>query len=120
MKDLYNDTLQVVEALKAARLQVVQLSTQLADLEYHLGVVAARIERGLIKKVGDEKKLGPSLDSRERIFVLARDADQDYVALRSRRDSLQEQVETAKVEVKYLQDKMAVMMAAAQADQSAA
>ncbi len=66
-------------------------------------VAAARIERGLIKKVGDEMKRNwdrPSLDSRERIFVLARDANQEYLALWQRRETVNERLEVAKVEVK--------------------
>jgi hypothetical protein len=113
MNNLYEETMTVAAQLRVARLKVVQLSTQLNGLVYKLGVAAARIERGLIKKVGDEKKLGPSLDSRERIFVLARDADQEYLALWQSRETVNEQLEIAKVEVKYLQDKMAVMLTAA-------
>ena len=112
MQNLYDEALRLAEEVKSARLNVLKQSKALAELSYKLNVKKSKIERGLIKQVGDEKRLGPSLDSRERVFVLARDADADYIALYEQVENANELLETAKITVEYLEDKMTIMLTA--------
>ena len=116
MHPLYEETIKVSESLREARLEVADLSMGLAQAEYDLRVVKARVERSLIKKVGDEKRLGPTVDARERVFTLARDADEEYLTQLKRHDEVQVKLERAKVEVSALCDKLNVMLTAMKAD----
>jgi len=115
MHPLYEMATEVVDRLRAARLEVAHLSVELAQVEYGLRVAQARVERGLIKKVGGEKALAPTVEDRARIFVLALDADQDYGEQLRRRDELEKSLEEARVEVASLRDKLNVMLAAMRA-----
>jgi hypothetical protein len=118
MHPLYGEAIAVAEKLKEARLQVVLLSSELAEAEYGLAVVQARAERGLIKKVGGEKKLGPTVESRERVFTLARDADEEYRAQLERHGQVKMKLERAKAEAASLRDRLNVMLAAMRAEES--
>lgn len=115
MHPLYARATEVVDRLRAARLEVVHLSDELAQVEYGLRLAQARVERGLIKKVGSERALAPTVEDRARIFVLALDADQDYRERLKRRDGLERRLEEAKVEVASLRDELNVMLAAMKA-----
>jgi len=103
MHPLYTAATEVVDRLRAARLEVVHLSADLAQAEYDLKLAQARIERGLIKRVDGEKALAPTAKDRDRIFTLALDADPDYGKMR---------VDEARAEVASLRDKLNVMLAA--------
>jgi len=118
MHPLYEKAIEVAEKLKEARLQVAHLSSEWAEAEYDLSVAQARAERGLIKKVGGEKKLGSTVESRERVFTLARDADEDYRAQLERRNQAKIRLEQAKVEAASLSDKLNIMLAAMRAEKS--
>jgi len=115
MHPLYAAATEVVDRLRAARREVVDLSAELAQAEYGLRLAQARVERGLIKKVGGERALAPTVEDRARIFTLALDADQDYREQCQRRDGLKASLEEAKVEVASLRDKLNVMVAAMRA-----
>ncbi len=114
MHPLYEEAMQVAERLREARLEVIDRTVEAAQAEYDLAVVQARIERGLIKKVGDEKRLGPTVDSRERVFTLARDADQEFLAKLQQHNESKLKLDRAKVEVSALHDKLNIMLAALQ------
>lgn len=112
MPDLYEEALDLAERIKAARLAVVDLSTVLAQAEYDLSVNKARVERALIKQVGDEKRLGSTVDARERVFVLARDADDAFNEQRKRRDAASADLERAKIEATALRDRLTIILTA--------
>ncbi|MEA3459772.1 MAG: hypothetical protein U9R11_03710 [Chloroflexota bacterium] len=115
MHPLYAAASEIADKLKAARLQVVHLSSELSQAGYDLRVVKAKVERGLIKKVGGEKALGPTVESRARIFTLALEADENYKAQVKRRNAIKLKLEEAKVEVASLRDKLNMMLAAMKA-----
>ncbi len=108
---MYPEAMETVEQLRAARLEVARLAAQLNLAEYALRLAQARVERGLIKKVGGEKALAPSAEDRERIFTLALDADEEYQARLRERNELALRLEEAKVEVAYLREKLSVILA---------
>jgi hypothetical protein len=112
MESLYPDAVEIADRLKEARLQVVQLSAEVAEAEYDLAVTKARVERDLIKKVGDEKRLGPTSESRERVFTLARDADEEYLAQLKRHSEAGIRMEQARVEVQSLRDRLDIVLTA--------
>jgi hypothetical protein len=112
MHPLYTKAMNVVEELKEARLKVVHTASELTQAEYALCLTQAKVERDLIKKVGSERALAPTVDDRTRIFVRALDADQDYKAQLQRRDALETELGEAKAEVASLHDKLNVMLAA--------
>lgn len=112
MSTLHEESLAVVEQLHAARLELIRLTLALKQAEYDLALAKARIERAWIKKVGDEKKIGPTTEDRERVFILARDTDEDYRTQYARYTAAYEQAERGKAEVATLHDKLAVMLAA--------
>lgn len=112
MHPLYSKAKETVDALETARLDVAQTSTELAQAEYALRVAQARVERGLIKRVGGENALAPTVSDRTRIFTLALDADEDYGEQRTRRDALEAKLGEAKAEVASLSDKLDVMLTA--------
>ncbi len=112
---LYAAATEVVDKLREVRLEVVRLSAELAQVEYDLRLAQARVERGLIKKVGGEKALAPTVEDRARIFTLALDADPGYREQLNRRDELKAALETAKVELASLRDKLNVILAAMKA-----
>ncbi|MDY7039319.1 MAG: hypothetical protein SVX38_00490 [Chloroflexota bacterium] len=118
MHPLYGEAIEIAEKLRGARLRVVSLLSELAEAEYDLAVVRARVERGLIKQVGDEKKLGPTVESRERVFTLGRDADEEYRAQLGRYGQAKMNLEQAKVEVASLRDRLNIMLAAMRAEES--
>jgi hypothetical protein len=115
MHPLYADAIEVADRLKEARLQVIGISSELTQAGYDLAVAKARVERGLIKKAGDEKRLGPTTESRERVFTLARDADEAYLAELKRYNEVKVRLEQAKVEVASLRDRLNVMLTAMRA-----
>lgn len=112
MHPLYAKAQDTVDALREARLKVVRISTELAQAEYALCLAQARVERGLIKQVGGESALAPTVSDRTRIFTLALDADEDYEEQRTRRDALEAKLGEAKTEVASLRDRLNVMLAA--------
>ncbi len=112
MHTLYETAREKTDLLKEARLQVVHLSSELSQTEYDLHLSKAQVERGLIKKVGGEKALGPTVESRTRIFTLAVDADENYKAQLKRRNAIELKLEEAKVEVATLRDKLNLMLTA--------
>ncbi len=111
MHPLYDEANQIAEELQAARLEVAQLTFILAQNEYELTVVKARVERKLIKQVGDEKRLGATVAARERVFTLARDADEEYLLKLKRYNQSELALEQARVEVLALQDKLSIVLA---------
>ena len=112
MHALYTTASEITDRLKEARLQVVQLSAELSQTEYDLRLLKAQVERGLIKKVGGEKALAPTVESRARIFTLALDADENYKAQLGRRKAIELQLEEAKVEVAALRDRLNLILTA--------
>ena len=58
MQAIHEAANEIVERLRLARLEVVHLSAELAQAEYDLRLAQARVERGLIKKVGVRKHSG--------------------------------------------------------------
>lgn len=111
MQPIYEAANEIVERLRLARLEVVHLSAELAQAEYDLRLAQARVERGLIKKVGGEKALGPTAEDRARVFTLALDADEEYQARLKGRNALALKLEEAKVEVATLRDRLSVLLA---------
>lgn len=117
MHPLYEDSLKLIEQLKAARLAVARLAGELAKAEYELTLTAAKVEREWIKRVGDDKKLGATVEARERVFILARDADENYKAQLNRQWEIKAKLDEAKVEASALQDKLSVTLAAMRASE---
>lgn len=111
-EDLYRQALETAARIKAVRLKIIAMKERLAEVEYKLRLAEAKVERNLIKRVGSEKNLAPTATDRERIFVLARDADQNVVALRKQRDDLQFSIEREKAELSYLQAVFSVSQSA--------
>ena len=118
MHTLYEDSLKLVEQLKAARLTVARLSDELAKAEYELTLIAAKVEREWIKRVGDDKKLGATVEARERVFTLARDADENYKAQLNRQWDIKAKLDEARIEASALQDTLSVMLAALRAGEA--
>jgi hypothetical protein len=112
MHPLYDDAMSVVTDLKEKRLRIAHLAKELAETEYDLQLRRAKIERGLIKRVGSERKLGPTVDDRTRIFTVAVDADEAYQSLRKKRNQLELELAEAKAEEASLRDRLRVMLAA--------
>lgn len=77
---LHAEALKITETLQETRLKEVQLASELAQAQYKLSVIKARVERSLIKRVKNEKFLESTAEARERILILARDADPNFVA----------------------------------------
>lgn len=109
---MYPEAMEVVERLRAARLEAARLAAQLHQAEYVLRLVQARVERELIKKAGGEKALAPTAEDRQRIFICALDADKEYQDRLRERNELALRLEEAKTEVAYLRDKLTVILAA--------
>lgn len=118
MHPLYTDSLKLIEQLKAARLAVARLSGELAKADYELTLMAAKVEREWIKRVGDDKKLGATVEARERVFTLARDADENYKAQLNKQWEMKTKLDEARVEAAALQDKLSVMLAAMRASEA--
>ncbi len=112
---LYPEAMEIVEQLRAARLEVARLSAQLNLAEYALRLVQARVERELIRRAGGEKALAPSAEDRQRIFIRALDADEEYQARLRERNELALRLEEARVEAAYLREKLSVILAAMRA-----
>lgn len=112
---LYRAADEIVDQLRAVRHEVARLSAQLREAEYALCLAQARVERGLIRKVGSEKALAPTFEDRQRIFVLALDADEEYRARLKERNEIALRLEEAKIEVTYLREKLSAMLAAMRA-----
>ena len=117
MHPLYDEANEVVERLRAARLEVAHLSAELARAEYDLRVTQARVERKWIKKAGGEKSLAPTAEDRARILLVALDADEEYRAALQRRDALALRLEEAKVEADALRHRLSVILAAMRAEE---
>ena len=115
MHPLYAEAMEVADRLKEARLQVTHVTSELAQAAYDLAVGKARVERGLIKKVGNEKRLGPTSESRERVFILARDADEEYLARLKRHNEVKVRLGQVKVEVASLGDRLTIILTAMKA-----
>ena len=111
-EDLYQQALETAARIKAVRLKIIAMKERLAGVEYNLRLAEAKVERNLIKRVGSERNLAPTAMDRERIFVLARDADRNIVALRKQRDELQFSIEREKAELSYLQAVFSVFQSA--------
>lgn len=109
---LYPEAMEIVEQLRAARLEVARLTAQLQLAEYALRLAQARVERELVKRAGSEKALAPTVEDRERIFIRALDADEEYQARFRERNELALRLEEAKVEATYLREKLSVILAA--------
>lgn len=118
MNTLYATATQIVDTLKAKRLETVHLSAELAQAVYDLQVAQARVERGLIKKMGNEKALGYTVESRSKVFTLALDADKDYQARLKRRNEVELKLKEARVEVAYLKDRLNVMLSMMKVEES--
>lgn len=115
---LYIEATKTTEILQETRLKEVQLASEFAQAQYKLSVIKARVERTLIKRVKEEKDLGPSMESRERVFVLARDADPDFVAQLKQVNEIQLRLETARAEVLSLRDKLNVFLTSMRSEKS--
>jgi len=115
MHPLYEASIATIEELEEARLRVVHLSMELSQVEHDLCLRKAQVERGLIRKVGGEKALAPTVEDRARIFTLALAADPEYEEARKRRDEIALGLEQAKVKVAALRDRLNVMLAAMRA-----
>ena len=102
MANLYEEALGIVEQIKDVKLQIVDLNEELAKLDYAFNVAVAQVERSLIKRRGSEKDLAPTAGDRERIFILARNADENIVALQNQRDKLRFEIDRLRVELSYL------------------
>jgi len=111
MHPLYVAANEVVDQLRTARLEVARLSAQLTQAEYDLRVSQARVERGLIRKVGGEKSLGPTVEDRGRVFTLALAADEEHQTRLRERNELALRLEEAKAEAAWLRDRLSVMLA---------
>ncbi len=107
---LYVEATKTTEILQETRLKEVQLASEFAQAQYKLSVIKARVERTLIKRVKEEKDLGHSVESRERVFVLARDADPDFVAQLKHVSEIQLRLELARAEILSLRDKLNVLL----------
>ncbi|HIE39129.1 MAG TPA: hypothetical protein EYH30_00630 [Anaerolineales bacterium] len=112
MRPLYEASIAATEELQEARLRVVRLSAELSRVEHDLRLLRARVERRLVRKVGGEKALAPTVEDRARIFTLALAADPEYEAERKHRDEIALELEEAKAEVAALRDRLDVMLAA--------
>ncbi len=109
MDNMLEEALKINEQIKTAQIGVAKLAHQLVDEEYQHNLIKSQIERGLIKQVGDEKKLGQTVDSRERVFTLAKDADPAYVAALEKCNQTRYQIELAKIEISALREKLAIL-----------
>jgi hypothetical protein len=109
---LYEAAMEVVDRLEQERLGVARLSVELAKMEYALQLIKAKIERGLIKKVGGEKRLGPTVEDRERIFVVAADADEAYREQLRQYYEMELQLKEARAREAALRDRLDVITAA--------
>jgi len=118
MHQLYSEGMKTAEKLGELSVRVVNLSMELSQIDYELRVIKAKVERGLIKKVGGEKKLGPTTDDRERIFTLALDADKSYKEQLRRRNEVELNLEKAKAEITSLRNKLNVILAAMRAGET--
>jgi len=104
--------LRTAEELREQRLRSAELAAELAETDYELEVIRARVERGLIKRVKGEKALAPTAEDRNRIFTLALDADEDYRARRKAGAGLRLTLQKAKAEIGFLRDKLRIQLAA--------
>lgn len=109
---------EIVEQLRRTRLEAARLSAALAQLKYDLCVSQARVERALVKRVGSEKALAPTVEDRNRIFTLAVDADEEYRDILRRHNEVKLQLEETKVEATALQDRLDVLLAGMRAAES--
>ena len=118
MHPLYEAAMEITDRLRETRLQVASLSMELAQAEYQLQVIKAKVERGLIKKVESERSLGPTVEDRARIFTLAVDADPDYQAQLKQHAQLKLKLEQVKTEAAFLRDKLTITLAAMKATEN--
>jgi len=112
MQITYEQALQVAEELKTAKLQAAELSSAISLEQHELAVNKAKIERGLIRKVGGEKQLAPTVEDRERIFTVACDADDEY---KRRWRNLHDKnlvLSRSKIEISTLEEKLRIMLEA--------
>ncbi len=115
MHPLYEAGMKIIDRLRETRLQVASLSMELAQAEYQLQVIKARVERALIKQVKSERALGPTVEDRARIFTLAVNADPDYQAQLKQHAQLKLKLEQVKTEAAFLRDKLTITLAAMKA-----
>jgi hypothetical protein len=109
---LYEAALEVAKRRREARIRIAQLASQLGRIAYELRVTQAKVERALIKRYPNEKALGPTADSRARIYTVAVDADEGYKALRQRHEEAEIALGEARAEEGLLEDQLRVMLAA--------
>ncbi len=117
MQITYAQALQVAEELKTAKLQAAELSSAIALERHELAVIKAKIERGLIRKVGGERQLAPTVEDRERIFIVACDADGEY---KRRWKNLHDKnlvYSRAKIEISTLEEKLNILSEALRGEQ---
>ncbi len=117
MQITYEQALQVAEELKTVKLQAAELSSEISLEQHELAVIKAKIERGLIRKVGGEKQLAPTVEDRERIFMVACDADDEY---KRRWQDLHEKNLTqsqAIIEISTIEEKLTIMLQALRSEQ---
>lgn len=115
---LHAEALKIAETLRESRLKEVQFASEFAQAQYKFSVTKARVERNLIKKVKNEKSLESTAEARERILILARDADPDFLAQLKQVDEIQLRLETARAEVLSLRDKLSVFLTSMRSDKS--
>jgi len=112
MHPLYGEAMALVETLGETRLRAARLASELAQTEYDLSLLRARIERYQIDRAGDERRLGLTAEVRERVFALACEADSEYRAHRQRREASQLALSEARARVATLTDRLNVILAA--------
>ncbi len=101
MKKWVQTALEAAEQAKAARLKAAEIAHSLAEVTHALEVTQARVERALIKRAGGEKELAPTAADRERIFILAREADEQTTTLRQKQANLRLALEREKAALRY-------------------
>lgn len=104
MADLYQEALEIAEQIKDVQLRIIDQKEALEKLEHALAVANAKVERSLIKKRGGEKNLAPTTADRDRIFILARAADETVSALQAQRDERMFEIERLNVQLSYLKE----------------
>ncbi len=92
MHPLCDAAIEVTEKLREERLRVARLSLEMSEAEYGLQVIRARVERGLIRQVGGEKRLAPTVEDRARISTVALDANQEYGERLKQRNEIERQL----------------------------
>jgi len=113
----YEQALQLAEEIKAARLEAAELSSTLSLERHESAVIKAKIERGLIRKVGGERQLAPTVEDRERIFIVACDADDEYKRRWKNLHDKKLVLSRTKIEIATLEEKLKIVLEALQSEQ---